>query len=156
MARRFRHEYGSGPLHAAALAATLSLSAWALYEALGGVGPWSFAAWFVAGIFAHDLVLLPLYSLLGAVAYRGLRVASGQPARVAALNHLRVPALLSALLLLVWLALILGLSESRYRADTGLSTDVYLPRWLALSGAMFLISAVAFAVRVRRLRTGSR
>ncbi len=155
MARRFRYEYGSAPLHAVALVGTLAISAWALYEALGGLAPWSFTVWFVAGILAHDLVLLPLYSLLGAVAYRGLRVATGEPVRVTALNHLRVPALLSALSLLVWFPLILGLSETRYRADTGLTTGAYLGRWLVLTGTMFLISAVAFAVRVRRLRSAA-
>ena len=155
MARRFRQEYGSGPLHAVALVATLALSVFALSEALGGLEPWSFAVWFIAGIVVHDLVLFPLYSLLGALAYRGLRVADGERVRVAALNHLRVPAVLSGLLLLVWFPLILGSSDTRYRADTGLSTGVYLGRWLALTGTIFLISAVAFAVRVRRLRAAA-
>jgi hypothetical protein len=155
MARRFRYEYGSGPLHAVALVATLAISVWALSEALGGLEPWSFAIWFVAGIIAHDLILFPIYSLLGALAYRGSGGLDGERVRVAALNHLRVPAILSVLLLLVWFPLILGSSDARYRADTGLSTDVYIGRWLALTGAIFLTSAVVFAVRVRRLRAAA-
>jgi hypothetical protein len=151
MGARFRREYGAGALHAVAIAATFALSGWALAEALGGLEPWSFALWFAAGIVGHDLVLLPLYSLLGAVAYRGLGVVHGDPRRIAALNHLRFPALLSGLLLLVWLPLVLGLSEHRYLLSTGRSTDGYLERWLLLSGAAFLISALAFALRVRRL-----
>jgi hypothetical protein len=155
MARRFRYEYGSGPLHAVALIATLAISVWALSEALGGLAPWSFAIWFVAVIIAHDLVLFPIYSLLGALVYRGLHMTGGDRVRVAAFNHLRVPAMLSGLLLLVWFPLILSSSGARYRADTGLSTGVYLGRWLALTGAIFLTSAVVFAVRVRRLRAAA-
>jgi hypothetical protein len=152
MARRFRDEYGAGPIHLVAMAATLGISGWALVQALGGLEPLSFAVWFAGGILAHDLVLLPLYSLLGMVEYRGLGAAEGERVRIAALNHLRAPALLSAVLLLVWLPLILGLSEDRFRASTGLGTDGYLERWLLVSGTAFLVSALLFAARVRRAR----
>jgi hypothetical protein len=65
------------------------------------------------------------------------------------INYVRVPAALSGLLLLVWFPLILRL-QSPYHASTTLSADPYLWHWLAVTGALFLLSAVAFAVRLRR------
>ena len=99
----------------------------------------------VGAVVAHDLVLFPLTALLDRIAQR----APGARA-VPAVNHLRVPALLSGLLFLVWFPLILGLSERRYETATRLSTDVYLPRWLAVTGALFIASALLYAVRLRR------
>lgn len=153
MARRFRDEYGSRPLHLVACAACFALAGWALVQIFGGLHPIEVVIWIGFAAVAHDLVLLPAYTLMGAIAYRGLRVAGGDPLRVAALNHLRIPALASALLLLVWFPLILGLSGSRYLADTGLAADAYLGRWLLITAALFGLSALAFALRVRRART---
>jgi hypothetical protein len=65
------------------------------------------------------------------------------------INYVRVPAALSGLLLLVWFPLILRL-QSPYHASTTLSADPYLWHWLAVTGTLFLLSAVAFAVRLRR------
>lgn len=153
MAQRFRRQYGSTPLHLAASAASFAVVGWALVQVFDGLHPIDLVLWLIACVLAHDVVLLPLYTLMGTIAYRGLRVEGGAPCRVAALNHLRIPAALSGVLLLIWAPLILGLSERRFRASTGLSTDVYLGRWLLITGAAFMLSAVAFAVRVRRLRS---
>jgi hypothetical protein len=46
--------------------------------------------------------------------------------------------------------LILGLDAANYEKDTGLSGDVFLTRWLGLCAALFLGSAVIYAVRLRR------
>ena len=152
IASRFRAEYGSGPLHLVACVASFALAGWAVIQIFDGLKPVEVVIWLLIGSVAHDLVLFPVYTLMGAIAYRGLRAGGGDPRRVAALNHLRLPAMLSGLLLLVWFPLILGLSETRYVADTGLTTDAYLGRWLLISGAAFALSALAFAVRVRRMR----
>lgn len=149
--RRFRDEYGSGPLHLAVHAAAFALAGYALLQVLDLAEGLNFALWFGAAVVAHDLVLLPLYSLMAAIAYRGLDVARSDPVRIAALNHLRIPALLSGLTLLVWFPLVLRLSE-RYERATGLSIEPYLGRWLLLTGAAFAASALIFALRVRRLR----
>ena len=155
MARRFRYEYGSGPLHLVAVVASFALASYALLQILDQPRAIDFVLWFGAAVVAHDLVLLPVYSLMALIAYRGLDVASAEPVRVAALNHVRLPALLSGLTLLVWFPLILGLSE-RYERATALSIEPYLGRWLLLTGAAFALSAVVFAVRVRRLRARRR
>ena len=155
MARRFRYEYGSGPLHLVAIAASFALAAYALLQVLDQPRALDLVLWLAAAVVAHDLVLLPVYSLMALIAYRGLDVSGGDPVRVAALNHVRLPAMLSGLALLVWFPLILGLSD-RYERATGLGIEPYLGRWLLLTGAAFALSAVLFAVRVRRLRARSR
>ena len=150
MARRFRYEYGSGPLHLVAVAASFSLAGWALVQLFDTPNAVNVAIWLGGGVILHDLVLLPLYSLLAAIAYRGLGAARGDALRISALNHLRVPVVLAGVLFLVWFPEILGLSDPRFQHATGRTTGGYLARWLLLTGAMFALSAVAFAVRVRR------
>ena len=66
------------------------------------------------------------------------------------INYLRVPVGLSLLLLLVWWPLILGDAPGTFFAATGLTTDVYLPRWLGVTGVLFLASAAAYALKIRR------
>jgi hypothetical protein len=156
MAARFREEYGSRPLHLVACAATFALVGWALLQIFDGLHPVEVVVWIAAGSVAHDLVLFPIYALMGALAYRGLRVESGRRDRVAVLNHVRLPALLSGLLLLTWFPLLFGLSDPRFELSTGQSTGGYLSRWLLITGAAFALSAAAFALRVRRSRAHRR
>jgi hypothetical protein len=152
MARRFRYEYGSGPLHLVAVVASFSLAGWGLVEIFHGIYPTNIAIWLGGAVIAHDLVLLPIYSLLAAIAYRGMGVGGDGAGRVNALNHMRIPAFFSGLLFLVWFPEILGLSDPRFRLDTGLTTQAYLSRWLLITAALFALSAIAFAARVRRTR----
>jgi hypothetical protein len=141
------------PLRILVALASFAIAGWALWRVLGTLSdPWRFAIWFAGAIVAHDLLLLPLYSLLGAVA--GHAVAGEPPTalRVAALNHLRVPLMLSGLMLLVWFPLIAQRNSAGYMRASGLSADVFLERWLLLSAALLLASALAFALRLRGLR----
>jgi hypothetical protein len=62
----------------------------------------------------------------------------------------------SLLLLLVFFPLILGLSESQYHRASGLTTQPYLWRWLGITGFMFALSAVTYALRMRRTSARSR
>ena len=157
--RRFSALYGSSPVHLLLGLAALVVSAWAVVEAFGRASPLSLTKWFVGSILAHDLVLLPLYSLalLGllrvVVGGRGARGGSAPSReRLLVINHLRVPAALSLLMLLLFFPFILGLAEGGYQGVSGLSTDPYLPRWLLLSGGLFLISGLILAVRLARAR----
>jgi hypothetical protein len=78
------------------------------------------------------------------------------------LNYVRIPVIFSLLLLLTFFPVILGLSERELHRASGLGTGPYLWRWLGVTGAMFAISAVAYAVHTRRVarptgrRTGGR
>jgi hypothetical protein len=149
----FRREYGAGPFHLVALAASVSIAAYALARVFDVVGdPARVLLWLLAAIVAHDLVLFPLYALLGAIV-AGAIVRPGRRSRVriAALNHLRVPALLSGLLLLVWFPLIAAEAPRTYANASGLDVNVYLDRWLLGTAVLFTGSALLFALRVRGL-----
>jgi hypothetical protein len=105
--------------------------------------------WFGGAVIGHDLVLMPLYSLADRSAMAAVRHREPQLPATPWINYVRVPAALSGLLLLVWFPLILRL-QTPYHASTTLSADPYVWHWLAVTGALFLLSAVAFAVRLRR------
>ncbi|WBP84850.1 hypothetical protein [Kitasatospora cathayae] len=149
----FLRWYGAGPLHLLVLLASFALTGYAV-ERLVAVRPLAVAVWFVGAAVAHDLVLLPLYSLADLSARSVLRHRPGPAPTVGWINYLRVPALLSGLLLLVWFPLILDLSVP-YPGATGLSEEVYLGRWLAITGVLFGAAAVGLALKLRRgRRTG--
>jgi hypothetical protein len=154
MGNRFREGYGAGPLHLLAILASFAVAAYALGRALELTSnPDRIVLWLGGSIVAHDLILFPVYALLGALAAGALlRGDRSSRLRIAALNHLRVPALLSGLLLLVWYPLVAGPADRGFMRVTGLSKDVYLERWLLLSGALFAASAVVFALRRPRLK----
>jgi hypothetical protein len=149
----FRREYGAGPVHLLALAASFAIAAYALARVFDVVGdPLRVVLWLVGAIVAHDLVLFPLYALLGAIA-GGVLVPDARRSRlrIAALNHLRAPALASVLLLLVWFPLIAAEAPRTFMRSTGLDVAVYFDRWLLATAVLFGGSALLFALRVRRL-----
>ncbi|MEJ7797830.1 MAG: hypothetical protein WKF42_04955 [Solirubrobacteraceae bacterium] len=145
--------YGAGPLHLLAALASFAVAGYAALRIRELGAPGNVAFWFVGAIVAHDLLLLPLYSLVEVLAAR-LSRAKAKPARPGAppppgvllLNHVRVPAMISGLLFLLFFPSILGRNEG-YVGASGLETDVYLGRWLALSAALFLLSGLLYAVR---------
>lgn len=98
--------------------------------------------WFAGAIVLHDLVLLPIYSLLDHVTVGRL------PARAAA--YVRVPALITGLVLLVTFPTVLGFGARTARNASGITEHGYLARWLLLTGVVFLISAVAYVLSGRR------
>jgi hypothetical protein len=163
-ARGLRRWYGDSPLHLLALLASFALAGYAV-QAVASADQWrGFAVWFAVAIVGHDLLLFPLYSLAD-LSVRRLLPAAGrlrpgrardQGARTAGraappvLNYLRVPAAFSILILVVWFPLILRLSAGTYHRASGLSASPYLGRWLAVTGTMFAVSAVCYAVALRR------
>lgn len=154
--RRFRYEYGASPVHLLVALASFAISAWALAQALDVLStPGKFLIWFLGAIVVHDFLFLPLYSLLDRGA-AGALTRGDQPSRlrIAALNHLRIPVLLSGLMLLVWYPLILSKAAGGFERTTGMTTDVYLGRWLALTAVLFAGSAILLAARARRLSSG--
>src|SRR5439155_11745013 len=110
--------------------------------------PLSVIAWFLGAVIGHDLLLMPLYSLADRSVMAAVRHRNPQLPVAPWINYVRVPAALSGLLLLVWFPLILRL-PSPYHASTTLSADPYLWHWLAVTSVLFLLSAVAFALRLR-------
>ncbi|MGH3567013.1 MAG: hypothetical protein ACRDRH_13465 [Pseudonocardia sp.] len=146
--------YGAGPLHLLSLLGCFAVAGYAASRVLAEGGPWpALLTWFVGAAIAHDLVLYPLYAIADSTAHARLFRRCRRPPSVRGvpwINYLRVPVGLSALLLLLWFPLILGGREDAFFGATGLSTDVYLGRWLAITGALFLGSAVGYAGAIRR------
>ena len=166
--RRFRGFYGERPLHLLALLASLAVAAYVAVKVAPDPSRWRYAVWFAGAAIVHDLLLFPLYALadrsLTALSGRGgRRVAAlrmrGGVSRPSALNHVRVPLLLSGLLLLVFAPAILRRSEPAFRAASGLDQSPFLGRWLLISAVLLLGSAVLLAVRtglaVRRRGAGT-
>ncbi|MFD2078248.1 hypothetical protein SAMN05421678_13032 [Actinopolymorpha cephalotaxi] len=139
--------YGAGPLHLLVLVASFALAGYAAIRFVPA-NPVGVAAWFVGAVVCHDLVLLPLYSLLdlGAAAVLRRRPAA-LPSR-SSVNYLRVPAVLSGLLFLVFAPLILRLPPG-FEYITGRPVTPYLSHWLLVTAALFAGSAVLLAWRAR-------
>jgi hypothetical protein len=148
--RRFLRWYGAGPLHLLTMLGCLALAGYAAAELLPGnfVG---IPVWLVGAVIGHDLILMPLYTLADRSAMAVFRHGPSQLPAVPWINYLRVPAALSGILLLIWFPLIFRL-PTRFPATTTLSLSPYLWHWLAVTGALFLLSATALALRLRTAR----
>ena len=99
--------------------------------------------WFVAAAVAHDAVLLPLYAL-------GDRALTGafRGTHPAGVNHVRLPALGSGLLFLVFCPGILGLGAADRAAATGQDLEPYLGNWLLVTAVLFVLSLGWWVVRL--------
>ncbi len=148
---RFRYEYGAQPLHLLATLFSLALIGYALLRITEIPGSTRILLWLLLAALLHDFVALPAYSVLLRLS-RGAasRTSTSRSMAAGALNHVRVPAALSLLLLLAYLPLVLRIAPESYMGTTGQSVDPYLGRWLLISTALFLVSAVAYAIRLRR------
>ena len=157
---RFRDFYGSHPLHLLTMLAGFAVVGYvlAVFKPVTLWNPqvwWqSIAVWFAAAIIAHDLVLFPVYALADrilAVPGDRRRRRHREP-RVPPLNYIRIPALGSALMLLLFLPGIIKQGASTYWAATGQTQDLFLGRWLLLTAVMFAVSAAAYGIRLAAAR----
>ncbi len=164
---RFRRHYGASPLHLIAFIASLAIVGAAVTGWLEepAISIRYILIWFLGAIVAHDLILLPLYSLLDrtglAISRRDGRqpAAAGPPEQQAAERaptrspgwvYVRVPLILSGLLLLVFGAEILREGNATFHVASGHSQDVYLSRYLMVVAALFLISGFAYLISSAR------
>ncbi len=163
---RIRHWYGANPLHLLALLAAFALAGYAVRAVIAAGQFRGFAIWFAVAIIGHDLLLFPLYSLADLSVQsllpwrgRGNQAREAPPGQVPGpplINYVRIPVAFSLLILLVFFPLILGLSEPEYHRASGLTTQPYLWRWLAVTGVLFAGSAVSYALRWRRASSRAR
>jgi hypothetical protein len=141
---RLWQRYGAGPGHLLATFASLAIAAAAVVgwfqspTDLKGV-----LTWFVAAILLHDLVFLPLYTLADRLTIGFL------PRRIA--GYVRVPALISGLVLAAVFPTVLGYGARSAGRLSGIIEHGYLARWLLLTGVLFAISGLAYAVRGRTI-----
>ena len=139
--------YGASPVHLLAHLAAFAVAGYALLQVLGARGARDVVVWLVAAVVLHELVLLPAYSALD----RAARRAAGP-----AINFLRVPVALSALLALVYFPVISGRGEGAFRRVSGIGFDGYLERWLLVSVLLFAGSLALWLLRGRRPAPGGR
>jgi hypothetical protein len=148
MTQFLARRYGASGLHLIAHAAAFAVAAYAIAQILSGGRVVNFIIWFAGAALLHDIVFLPLYSLLDRLAGRGaheLKLRTGVPV----INHLRAPTLISGLLLLVYFPLILGTSDHNYFSATGHHPEGYARNWLLITAVLFLGSALIYAARLR-------
>src|SRR3984957_10949428 len=143
----FKRWYGANPLHLLAMIGCFAL-AWYAGAGLLDAKPVGVAIWFGGAVVAHALILMPLYARADKSVIVVFRHRPPRLPTVPWINYLRVPVVLSGLLLLIWFPLILRI-PSRFPRTTDLSLDPYLGHWLTVTGALFLLSAVALALRLR-------
>ena len=142
----WRRLYGASPLHLVAHAAAFAAAGYAFLRILERGPVENFLIWFVGAALLHDLVLLPAYSLLD----RGARFTVRAPS----INYLRVPALISGLLLLVYFPLILVEADRNYVRSTGHHVHDYARNWLLVTLALFAGSGLIYLGRT--IRAGRR
>ena len=166
MTSRIRHWYGANPLHLLALLAAFALAGYAVRAVIAAGQIRGFAIWFAVAIIGHDLLLFPLYSLADLSVQRLLpwrgpgnqprQAPPGQVPGPPLINYVRIPVAFSLLVLMAFFPLILGLSGPEYHRASGLTTQPYLWRWLAVTGVLFAGSAVIYALRWRRTSARAR
>jgi hypothetical protein len=161
MAAFVTRRYGAGPLHLLAHLAAFVICAYALAQIVDGGAAVNFVVWFGGAAVLHDLVFLPVYSVLDRLAHGWARLVHGTAPRalrhpeVPVINHVRVPALISGLLLLIYFPLILGRAESEYVRATGHHLHGYARNWILITAALCGGSALLYAIRVQlRSRRG--
>ena len=131
--------YGASPLHLVLHVALLAAFGWVALQLADARQAANIALWFVAALVLHDLVLLPFYS---AVDRAASRVATAQR-----INYVRVPAALSALLLLLFFPPILGRNDASFARVAGTEPSGYAERWLLVTAAVFGVSAALYLAR---------
>jgi hypothetical protein len=135
-----RSRYAASPLHLLAHLAAFALAAWALLQALQ-LGGWQrIALWLAGAVVVHDALLWPAYTTLDRLARRGRPVGWA--------NYVRVPAGISALLLLAFFPVVCGKGEAAYRRVSGASWEGYVERWLLVSAVLFAVSGALYLARV--------
>jgi hypothetical protein len=147
-----RRLYGASPLHLILSIACLAFAGYLVWTVVPAPNSARIFIWIGLAAAVHDLLLWPLYVLLDrvlAVVHNNRKQAH---ALVPWINHLRVPAVLSAIALVISFPLVLRHSEPAYRTATGLTERPYLGRWLLLSVSAFVASALLYVMRLLRKR----
>lgn len=152
--RLFRTLYGEPWWHLAALLASFALCGYAMVRLLAGDW-WGVVQWGVGAALVHDLLAVPLYGTADWLLHRAVR--AGRPRsrrRIAVVNHVRVPAFVSVMLLLVYWPLISRGSGAQFTTATLLDAGVFRTRWLAITAVLFGLSGLHLAFRLWRDRGG--
>lgn len=140
-----RRRLGAGPLYFVGHAVFFVVAYLAVRNTLefATSHTWNWLAWFVGAALLHDLVFLPFYALPDGV----LSLQEHPWRRVRLVNHLRVPAVVSGVMLLVFAPSIFAKGQPAYTRTSGDVPPDYLGRWAAITVGLFAASAVVYGVR---------
>lgn len=157
--RWWRRHYGAGPWHLLGLLVCFAVAAYAVTRVFAQGGWQAILTWFGICVFLHDGVGWPIYASADRVLTRRARLGAARGGTGAAyVNHVRVPTVISGLLLVMFAPMIFRLSGA-FEGITGFSEDVYLWNWVLVSGTLFGASAALFLLRLawagRRAGPGS-
>jgi hypothetical protein len=144
MIRRF---YGSHPLHLLALLCCFALTGYIAIHITSEPALPRILLWFVGAVVGHDLILFPLYAIADHSLSHAVRIF--RPTALPLRNYLRIPALGAGLLFVMFFPGIIRQGAARYHTSTGQTQAPFLERWLLLTAAMFAISAIIYAIRLR-------
>ncbi|TDV44216.1 hypothetical protein [Actinophytocola oryzae] len=148
----FRTFYGAYPMHLLILLASFALAGYAVFQIRSDPKLLTMALWFAAAVIGHDLILFPLYTAADHTLHHVLGDDTRRSRRVPLVNHVRIPALASGLLLLLFLPGIIRQGQKTYLAATGQTQEPFLVRWLLLTALFFATSAIAYGIRTARAR----
>ncbi|WP_157260731.1 hypothetical protein [Patulibacter minatonensis] len=166
----WRRSYGASPAHLLLHLGGIALAAWALSQSFDGrysAAYGNLVVWMVGGAILNDFVALPLYVgadkaarfVWGLVrgARPGVAVAApprSAPPRVLGNGHVRVPLVMSAVLLLVYFPNVAHKAPLNHTLATGLAEQPdYAGRWLAITAGLMIVSALLYLARLARART---
>ncbi len=146
----FKRVYGKSPLHLLGQLAAFAITIYAIKQIIdvSSTDRVSLFVWFVAGVVLHDFVFIPVY--LGLDRLAGRRHHARPPHNVRVINHIRFPLAISGVMLLTLFPLILGKNEGPFMRAAGETPPDYLGRWLLITAIVFGVSALVYAVRLRR------
>ena len=150
----FSRRYGASPLHLLAHLVGFAIVAFALDRIFSGGDVKVLLLWYLGFAIAHDLVFVPAYTGLdrlfrATIARLPFRPRTGIPV----INYVRAPAVISALLLMIYLPLISRRNEAWYFDLSGHYLTHYMRNWLLITAALFLVSGLIYTTRV--VRAGS-
>ena len=149
----FRRRYGASPLHLLAHLVGFAIVAFALDRIFSGGDVKELLIWYLGFVIAHDLVFVPAYIGLdrlvrATIARLPIPTRTGLPV----INHVRAPAVISALLLIIYFPLISRQPAGWFFDLSGHHLTHYLRNWLLITSVLFLGSGLIYAARVVRAR----
>lgn len=147
----FKRFYGHGPLHLLGHIVSIAIAFWAVGLMLDAGPTERVALWFIGGAILQDALFVPLYSALDLVSRAGSGDGITVRRPVPVINYIRFPAVIAGTLFLVWFPLILARSEDNLVRTANEDADGFLLSWLLTTGAVFLVSAVLYALKLRRV-----
>ncbi len=148
-----RRLYGASPLHLFAHLVVFAIVAFALDRIFSGGHVKELLIWYLGLAIGHDLVFVPAYTGLDRVVRATVaRLPLPTVRRVPVINHLRAPAVISALLLIIYFPLIAHQNAGWFFEVSGHQLTHYARNWLLINAVLFLGSGLIYAARVARAR----